>query len=109
MRCKIAGLLLLAAPAAHADDGGAPVTAAFDRPGAAALRAQKLVDEAAAAERARSGAVAPGWRDVERALQTRFHPAAADVTSRPAAQLLAAQLHASLRNPRPAAPGDGPT
>lgn len=106
MRASL-GLLLLATTAAHADapavDNAAHAAAATtDRPGgAAAARVQRFAAEAAGANRARSGAIAPVWRDVERALQTQFQPAAADVTSRSTAQLLLAQYRAGLgRDPR---------
>jgi hypothetical protein len=101
MRVGILGLLLLLGSAARADDGGVPVSA--DRPSAASLRAQQLVDEAAAAERARSGTVASAWRDVERELRTQFQPLPAEVTSRSPAQLLIAQYRVGLgRDPREA-------
>ncbi|HEX4456402.1 MAG TPA: TonB family protein, partial [Polyangia bacterium] len=99
-----------ATPAATANDRPAATPAidrptaatAIDRPGgAAAARVQRFAAEAAASDRARSGALAPAWRDVERALRTQFQPVAADVTSRSSAQLLLAQYRAGLgRDPR---------
>ncbi len=107
--------LLLVATAAHADsttaapadahavdDAAHAAAATTNRPGgAAAARVQRFAAEAAGVDRARSGALAPAWRDVERALQAQFQPAAADVTSRSTAQLLLAQYRAGLgRDPR---------
>ena len=105
MRASSCLLLLLAATTAHADSTTAATpspTATSDRPGGAAgARVQHFAAEAVAADRARSGAIAPAYRDLERSLQAQFQPAAADVTARSAAQLLIAQYRAGLgRDPR---------